>query len=69
MEHYDPLADILQVAAEYCDDARQISKAAALNNLEVVLREDAKLSKELQRRIAKRLKNPKMPGATVLGSS
>lgn len=58
---YDPLADILEVAAEYCDEAGRISKAAALRNLENVLRQDAELSKELQRRIAQLLNNPGMP--------
>jgi len=54
---YDPLCDILAVAAECCDRDGQISKAAALRNLEAVLRQDVELSKDLGRRIAYRLKN------------
>ena len=65
MGQYDPLADILQIAAECCDVAGQISKAHAVMNLRDVLRDEPELSEELLRRIAKRLKNTKMPAAMV----
>jgi hypothetical protein len=57
MDRYDPLADLLEVAAESCDDAGQPSKAKMLRNLQVVIREEPELSKELQRRMAQLLKN------------
>ena len=48
---YDPLADLLEVAAESCDETGQPSKAAALMNLRTVLNEEPELSKELLRRV------------------
>jgi len=57
MDQYDPLADLIHFAEQACDNQGQISKAAALENLQLVLREDSELSKELQRRLAQRLKN------------
>jgi hypothetical protein len=57
MDQYDPLADIIHVAELACEDQGQISKAVTLKNLQLVLREDIELSKELQRRMAQRLKN------------
>jgi hypothetical protein len=53
---YDPLADLLEVAAESCEDLGKISKAQMLRNLQDVLKEEPELSKDLARRIAKRLK-------------
>jgi hypothetical protein len=50
--NYDPLADIIQVAEDCCADQGQISKAAALQNLQIVLRANPELSRELQRRMA-----------------
>jgi hypothetical protein len=52
---YDPLADLLEVAAESCDETGQPSKAAALMNLRTVLNEEPELSKELLRRMAQLL--------------
>jgi hypothetical protein len=56
---YDPLADLLESVAELCEQIGEPSKALTLRNLRAVLMEEPELSKELQRRIAKRLKNPK----------
>jgi hypothetical protein len=61
MDRYDPLADLLEVAAESCDEAGQPSKAHALRNLQVVIRKEPELSRELQRRMAQLLKN-EIPG-------
>jgi hypothetical protein len=54
---YDPLADLLEVAAESCDESLQPSKANALRNLQIVLKKEPELSKELLRRMAQLLKN------------
>jgi hypothetical protein len=48
MQEYDPLIEILEHAAESCE---QRSKAYVLRNLQAVLRADSELRKELQRRI------------------
>jgi hypothetical protein len=53
---YDPLVDLLHTAEQSCEAMGQPSKVVALQNLQVVLREDAELSKELQRRMARQLK-------------
>jgi hypothetical protein len=42
--NYDPLADLIQVAEDCCADHGQISKAAALQNLQTVLRANPELS-------------------------
>lgn len=65
MEQYDPLAVIIQIAAECCDEAGQISKAHAVMNLRDVLRDEPELGEELLRRMAKHLKNTNMPAAMV----
>ena len=49
---YDPLADLLEVAAESCEETGKPSKANALRNLQKVLRADPSLRKELQKRMA-----------------
>jgi hypothetical protein len=54
--NYDPSADLIQVAEDCCADHGQISKAAALQNLQTVLRANPELSRELQRRMAAELK-------------
>jgi hypothetical protein len=54
---YDPLADLLEVAAESCEDMGKISKAQMLRNSQSVLKKEPELSKELLRRMAQRLKN------------
>jgi hypothetical protein len=54
--NYDPLADLIQVAEDCCADRGQLSKAAALQNLQTVLRANPELSRELQRRMAAELK-------------
>jgi hypothetical protein len=46
--NYDPLADLIQVAEDCCADHGQISKAAALQNLQTVLRANPELSRELR---------------------
>jgi hypothetical protein len=56
---YDPLADLLELAAEYCDQAGQPSKALTLLNLRTVLNEEPELTEELLRRMAMRLKSVK----------
>jgi hypothetical protein len=53
---YDPLADLIQMAEDCCADHGQISKAAALQNLQIILRANPELSRELQRRMAAELK-------------
>jgi hypothetical protein len=58
---YDPLADLLAVAAESCDNSGKISKAQMLRNLRSVLSEEPELSKELLRRMAQLLKNELNP--------
>jgi hypothetical protein len=55
--NYDPLADLIQVAEDCCADHGQLSKAAALQNLQIVLRANPELSRELQRRMAAELKH------------
>jgi hypothetical protein len=50
------LADLIQVAEDCCADHGQLSKAAALQNLQTVLRANPELSRELQRRMAAELK-------------
>lgn len=52
---YDPLIEILEYAAESCE---QRPKAYALRNLQAVLKADVNLSKELQRRMAALLREP-----------
>jgi hypothetical protein len=52
---YDPLADILEVAADCCDLTGQISKALTVRRLREVLIAEPELGRELARRIAKRL--------------
>jgi hypothetical protein len=54
--NYDPLADLIQVAEDCCADHGQLSKAAALQNLQIVLRANLELSRELQRRMAAELR-------------
>jgi hypothetical protein len=54
--NYDPLADLIQVAEDCCADHGQLSKAAALQNLQIVLRANPELSRELQRRMAAELR-------------
>jgi hypothetical protein len=54
MQEYDPLIDILEHAAESCE---QRSKANALRNLQAVLRADVGVSKELQRRMAEMMRS------------
>ena len=49
MQEYDPLIEILKCAE---DSVRHPGKADALYNLQLVLRADMELSKELQRRMA-----------------
>ena len=56
MDRYDPLADLLAVAAESCEDLGKISKAHMLRNLQTVLKEEQELSRELLRRMAQCLK-------------
>ena len=56
MQEYDPLAEILQIAQESCESLGEIGKAAALRNLQTVLRADQGLSKEIQKRMAACLK-------------
>jgi hypothetical protein len=51
---YDPLIEILNVAA---NSVEQAGKAAAIRNLQIVLRADPILSKELQKRMAALLRN------------
>jgi hypothetical protein len=53
---YDPLADLIRVAEDCCADHGQLSKAAALQNLQIILRANPELSRELQRRMAAELK-------------
>lgn len=52
MLEYDPLVEILAVAEKACESVGQIGKAAALRNLQTVLRLDRELSGELQKRMA-----------------
>jgi hypothetical protein len=54
--NYDPLADLIQMAEDCCADHGQISKAAALQSLQIILRANPELSRELQRRMAAELK-------------
>jgi hypothetical protein len=56
MNYYDPLADLIQVAEDCCADRGQLSKAAALQTLQTVLRANPELSRELQRRMAAELR-------------
>jgi hypothetical protein len=46
---YDPLVEILDVAENSVEHA---GKSAAIRSLQIVLREDPSLSKELQKRMA-----------------
>jgi hypothetical protein len=39
-DRYYPLEDLLEVAAEYCDESSQPSKANALRNLQVMIRRE-----------------------------
>ena len=48
--------DLIQVAEDCCADHGQLSKAAALQNLQTVLRANPELSRELQRRMAAELR-------------
>jgi len=52
MQDYDPLVEILRVVEESCDSVGQIGKSAVLRNLQIILRADPSLSKELQKRMA-----------------
>lgn len=52
--HYDPLIEILNVAENFVEHA---GKAAAIRNLQIVLRADPSLSKELQKRLAAALRD------------
>jgi hypothetical protein len=54
--NYDPLADIIQVAEDCCADCGYRSKAVALQNLQIILRGNPELSRELQRRMAAELR-------------
>jgi hypothetical protein len=54
--NYDPFADLIQVAEDCCADYGQPSKAAALQNLQTVLRANPQLSRQLQRRMEAELK-------------
>jgi hypothetical protein len=54
---YDPLADLLEVAAESCEETGKRSKALAIRNLQIVLNQEPELSGELLRRMAQLLKN------------
>jgi hypothetical protein len=66
------LADLIQVAEDCCADHGQLSKVAALQNLQTVLRTNPELSRKLQRRLAAELRvwwarqeltcNPDKPG-------
>jgi hypothetical protein len=47
--HYDPLIEILNVAENSVEHA---GKSAVIRNLQIVLRTDPSLSKELQSRMA-----------------
>jgi hypothetical protein len=51
---YDPLVEILNVAENSVEHA---GKSAALRNLQIVLRADPSLSKELQKRMAAALRD------------
>jgi hypothetical protein len=54
---YDPLADLLEVAAESCEETGKRSKALAIRSLQIVLNQEPELSRELLRRMAQLLKN------------
>jgi len=56
MQEYDPLVEILQVAEQSCELLGQIGKSGALRSLQIVLRADPSLSKELQKRMAATLR-------------
>ena len=56
---YDPLVEILQVAE---NSVEHPGKAAAIRNLQSVLKADPNLSKELQKRMAAALRDaPPVP--------
>jgi hypothetical protein len=58
---YDPLIEILNVAEQSVEHP---GKSAAIRNLQMVLRTDPTLSKELQKRMAARLReSPDQHGA------
>jgi hypothetical protein len=59
MDLYDPLADLLDLAAESCEVRLLPSKALMLRNLQIVLKKEPELSKELLRRMARLL--PRVP--------
>ena len=63
MQEYDPLVEILQVAEQSCELLGQIGKSAALRNLQIILRADPSLSKELQKRMAAILRE--VPPVTI----
>jgi hypothetical protein len=48
---YDALADLLHTAEQSCEAMGQLSKAIALRNLQTVLRQESKISQELQRKM------------------
>lgn len=51
---YDPLIEILNVAEK---SVKHAGKSAAIRNLQIVLRADPNLSKELQKRMAETLRD------------
>lgn len=55
MQPYDPLVEIPHVAEQPCELLGQVGKSDALQNLQKVLREDADLRKEIQKRMAANL--------------
>lgn len=53
---YDPLVDLIHAAEEACSTCGLISKAAALRNLQTVLRRNPVISLQLQRSMATKLR-------------
>jgi hypothetical protein len=62
MERYDPLADLLEVAAESCENLGKITKAQMLRNLQSVLYGEPELSRELLRRMAQLIVDDSLKG-------
>jgi hypothetical protein len=63
---YDPLIEILNVAENSVEHA---GKSAAIRNLQIVLRGDPNLSKELQKRMAATLRDTSPRAVKNLGSA